>query len=82
MYDSFQLAGAALLLGAFGLAQFGKLNPGSYIYIFLNLVGSAVLAVTALIGAQWGFFILEAAWAVISLVGLRSKLDARRAKPA
>jgi hypothetical protein len=36
----------------------------------LNLAGSAILAADAAAGAQWGFLLLEGAWALVSLLGL------------
>ena len=36
----------------------------------LNLLGSAVLAVEAAFGGQWGFLLLETVWAVVSAVAL------------
>jgi hypothetical protein len=35
-----------------------------------NLAGGTVPAVDACIGAQWGFLLLEAAWAIIAACGL------------
>ncbi len=40
------------------------------VYGALNLAGSAVLAVDALHGRQWGFLLLEGTWALVSAYGL------------
>lgn len=65
-----QLIGSLLILAAFALAQRGLLDQKSLSYLLLNVVGSAVLAVDAFIGAQWGFLLLEAVWALVSAVSL------------
>jgi hypothetical protein len=65
-----QIAGALLILSAFAAAQFGAMDPHSRSYLFLNLVGSAILAVLALEEQQWGFLLLETVWAAVSLWGL------------
>ncbi len=64
------MAGALAILAAFLLAQQGRLLTTSRVYLILNLIGSALLAVLAILNRQWGFVLLEAAWAVISFVGL------------
>ena len=61
-----QIAGALLILSAFVAAQLGRVDPRSRSYLVLNLAGSSVLACDALRGEQWGFFLLEAVWAVVS----------------
>ena len=65
-----QIAGALLMLAAFALSQFRLLRPESPLYLWANLIGSAVLAADAWLGRQWGFFILEGVWAIVSLWGL------------
>lgn len=70
MHQLIQLFGALLVLAGFVLAQRGVLDPRSRVYLLVNLVGSAVLAVDAWSGAQWGFFVLEGVWAVVSAAGL------------
>jgi hypothetical protein len=65
-----QIAGSVLILAPFGLAQLGRLNARSRLYLTLNLTGSAILAADAAIGSQWGFLLLEGAWAIVSLIGL------------
>ena len=50
------------------------LDQRSYRYLVFNLVGSAVLAVDAYSGGQWGFLLLEGAWAVVSAWGLYTRM--------
>ena len=65
-----QIIGSLLILVPFVLVQAKRLRATSVLYLTLNLVGSTVLAIDALVGAQWGFLLLEAVWAAVSLVGL------------
>ncbi|GAB3847403.1 hypothetical protein ACFPIJ_41645 [Dactylosporangium cerinum] len=75
-----QVLGSLCVLVPFVLVQLGRLTSASLWYISLNLAGSTVLAIEAAIGHNWGFLLLEAVWAVVSL---RSLLTARpvRVKP-
>jgi hypothetical protein len=73
MYDVIQIAGSLVILGAFAGALLGKLPQTGYRYLVANAVGSAVLAVTAVIGQEWGFLLLEAVWAIVSTYSILRK---------
>ena len=71
MYDvvvqMVSLLGSLLILGAFVGGQLRKLTPSDLSYILLNLLGSGLLAVVAMLEKQWGFLLLEGVWALVSL---------------
>ena len=69
-----QIAGALLILAAFAGVQFERMRPEARLYLALNLVGSAILAVLAVAASQWGFVLLEGVWAVVSAWGLAKAL--------
>ncbi len=69
-YQLVQIAGSLLILTAFAASQAGRLPIDSQLYLVLNFVGSAILAVLAWIDQQWGFLLLEGVWAVVSLYSL------------
>jgi hypothetical protein len=74
--------GSLLVLVAYVASQFGWLSAKGLAYAFANIVGSGLLAVVAALEAQWGFLLLEGAWASVGLVAVvrqRVKLNIRRA---
>jgi len=72
-----KLFGAILIVSAFALSQVGRMDARSYLYILLNLVGGAILAVLAYQQARWGFVLLEGTWTLISLVSLIMKMQGK-----
>ncbi|WP_327356205.1 CBU_0592 family membrane protein [Streptomyces sp. NBC_01304] len=78
MAMSIQLIGAALILVSFVLAQSGRVAFGSAGHLWLNFIGSSLLTIEAAAGEQWGFLLLEGAWALYSLLGL---VDWARGRP-
>ncbi len=70
VHQLIQIVGALLILTGFVLAQFRVVDPQSLSYLVVNLVGSAILTVDAWREAQWGFFLLELVWAIVSAWGL------------
>lgn len=70
MHQVVQVIGALLILSGFVLAQFRLLDQRSLWYLVVNLVGSAILTLDAWRQDQWGFFLLELVWAIVSAWGL------------
>lgn len=69
-----QMTGAMMILGAFALAQTGKMRPDRYLNIYLNLAGASLLAVSAYSAEQWGFLLLNTCWSLIAAWGLFHRL--------
>src|ERR687897_2538634 len=73
MWSSIQLVsvlGSLLVLVAYVASQLGYLSVKGLAYAFANIVGSGILAVVAALETQWGFLVLEGAWALVSLVAV------------
>ena len=82
MEQAIQVAGAVLILVAFGASQAGRMSPHSVLYLALNLVGSVVLTLLALHDRNWGFVLLEVVWALVSAWGLVQLGRGRTPNPA
>jgi len=67
MEQAVSITGALLILAAYAGNQFALLDRRDRVYNVMNLVGSVVLTVIALRASQWGFVLLEGAWAVLSV---------------
>jgi hypothetical protein len=64
--QTLQIVGALLILTGFVGAQFRRLEPHSPLYLRLNEAGAVVLAVVAGAASDWGFLLLEGAWAAVT----------------
>jgi hypothetical protein len=64
------LIGAMLILGAYAGHQVGVLSGRPRLYGAMNFVGGAALTVIAFQASQWGFVLLEGAWAALSIRSL------------
>lgn len=77
--QAISLVSACVVLFAFFRQQQGAWQATDVAYLACNFAGTAVLTVVAWIGSQWGFVLVEAVWAAVSLRGLLRSL---RAVPA
>jgi hypothetical protein len=74
-----QVIGAMMILVAYAAAQTGRWSTDAPIYLWLNEVGSVILAVLAAMSENWGFLLLEGVWAIVtawSLVKLNRRSPA------
>ena len=62
--------GALLILGAYAGVQFKRLDPHGLIALLLNLCGAALVLGSLYFRFNLAAAMLEAAWAVIALIGL------------
>jgi hypothetical protein len=77
-----QILGAILILTAFAASQLDRMSPHSRVYLLLNLIGAGVLTGVALDERDWGFFLLEAVWTLVSAWGLAAVLRGGTASAA
>jgi hypothetical protein len=72
------IVGALMVLAAYGLNQGGiwrELHAG---YLTLNIVGSLMLAVVAVVDQRAGFILLEFAWAGVGLIGVARAIRSKQ----
>jgi hypothetical protein len=63
------LIGSVFILVAYYLLQRGRLARESQLFNAMNFFGSCLLTWTAVANRQYGFILLEGAWALLSLPG-------------
>ena len=81
MLQLISVLGALAILGAYAASQFGLVDASRLSYQVANFLGSAVLAVVAVIDWQLGFILLEGAWALLSLRGIATILRGGSTSP-
>jgi hypothetical protein len=80
LWQIVQMIGAAMILAAFFLNQRRITAADAPLYLGLNLAGSLLLTLCAIVARQWGFLVLEGTWAVVSAAGFIT--GARRRQPS
>ena len=76
LFQIMSVIGAAMVLFAYAANQRGRLTRDDVWYNVLNLVGSTLLTIVAVIDRRVGFILLEGLWAIFSI----PPLFARRAR--
>jgi hypothetical protein len=62
---------ALLILGAYSLLSFGKLQPRSWVYQLMNIVGAAGFIVNCAYNNAWPSVALNVVWMIIAVYALR-----------
>lgn len=62
--------GVSILLLAYFLNLRNTITKESFLYLILNLLGASLACLASALLAYWPFIVLEACWAVVSLIGL------------
>lgn len=77
-FDIAGLIGVACFLGSYFLLQAGRMGAADLSYLFLNLLGALLVMLS--LTRQWNLsaFLLEAAWAAITLYGIARTIRTRR----
>jgi hypothetical protein len=71
-------AAAVLILGAYGLLSFGKIEARSWIYQFMNIIGAAGFIINCAYNSAWPSVALNVAWMGIGFYALRRNYRATR----
>ena len=69
--------GVAMILLAYLLVQLGRLDARGFAASLVNAVGAALVVVSLTVDFNLSAFIVEAAWCLISLLGVARALRAR-----
>jgi hypothetical protein len=70
MFDVIGIIGVVLILTAYFLLEQEILTPHQLVYLFLNLFGALFIIVSLIHAWNLSAFVVEAAWALISIYGI------------
>jgi hypothetical protein len=70
LFDATGLLGAALILVAYALVQAEKMRANALPFLSCNLMGATLVIISLLWKWNFAAFMLEAAWAIISMAGI------------
>ncbi len=73
MADLIGYFGVGLILLAYFLNLYNKLDNNSRLYMWINLIGAGLACVSSVLIQSIPFTILEGTWALVSLVALLRK---------
>jgi hypothetical protein len=62
--------GVFILLSAYFLNLFNKIEIGGFVYLYLNLIGAMIACFASILLGYKPFIILEASWALVSIFGI------------
>jgi hypothetical protein len=62
--------GVAILLAAFFLNLFNKLNKDSVAYLSMNIMGAGLACYASVLLKYLPFILLEGCWTLVSMIGL------------
>lgn len=68
--DIIGILGVLLVLTAYFLLTLDRLSPKSMVYLILNCIGSSLIAFSLCFDWNLPSFLIEVAWAMISLMGI------------
>jgi hypothetical protein len=69
---------AVLILAAYGLLSFGKIQARSWIYQVMNIMGAAGFIINCAYNNAWPSVALNVVWMVIAFYALRRNYRATR----
>jgi len=73
VFQILSILGAAMVLFAYAANQRGRMTRDDVWYNVLNLVGSTLLTIVAVMDRRIGFILLEGLWAIFSIPPLLAR---------
>ncbi len=76
--DLLGFAGVFLVLLAYSLQQLRRIDGNGLLYPFINFIGAGLILVSLVYKPNVPAIVMEAAWAVVSIVGIFFALKTRQ----